>query len=194
MEHPDPAPPQEDRQRCALTGEAALPSALLCFVISPDGRVVFDIKQNLPVKERFWLLPRRSLVEQACAAKSFGDAEYAADLADNVQRQLLTRLQETLSLLRRSGGLVSGFDKVKSLLQQGRGAALVQASDAAVDGREKLAKLAFHHHIPVIELFPRALLAAVTGQDNQTHLMVLHGGLAERFVAETARLEGYMKG
>lgn len=190
MEYPAPEA-EESRQRCTLTGEAALPSALLCFVISPDGQVVFDLKQNLPVAQRFWLLPERALLARAVAERAFGEAEYPADLPQAVERQLVARLQETLSLLRRSGALINGFDKVKSMLQQGRGAALVQAADASADGREKLAKLARHHHIPVVDVLPRAVLAAVTGHENQTHLLVLHGGLGSRFLAESARLMRY---
>jgi ribosomal protein L7Ae-like RNA K-turn-binding protein len=191
-----PIPPKHDNwQRCALTGEAALPSALLCFVLDPTGRVVFDFKQNLPVQQRLWLTAKKRVVEQACAGQVFvklgENASCPADLPEKVQHFMLRHMQETLHLLRRSGALVSGFEKVKQAIVQQKAVALVQAGDASADGREKLAKLAMHHHIPVITHLQREALAAITGQENQAHLAVLHGGLAAGFIEESKRLAVY---
>lgn len=192
----DPTTPANDNwQRCALTGEAALPSTLLCFVLDPTGRVVFDFKQNLPVSRRLWLAPRRQVIEQARRQKLFSllgeEANCPQDLSEQVCQRMLKHLQETLSLLRRSGALICGYEKVKQTIMQRKAAALVQAGDASADGREKLAKLASHHHIPVITLMPRTVLAAVTGHENQAHLAVLYGGLATKFIEESNRLTAY---
>lgn len=196
MDHPAPPAGNEERQRCALTGEAALPSALLCFVLDPAGKVVFDMKRNLPVTERLWLSPRRSVVERAMTEGVFaslgGNATWQEDLPQRVEGQLRRHLQEMLHLLRRSGGLVGGFEKVRAAMDRGMVAALVQANDASEDGRRKLANLARHHHIPVIGLFGRAALASVTRQENQTHLALMHGGLAARFIEESHRLAEYI--
>lgn len=194
MDNPKTAA-NDNWRRCALTGEASPPSALLCFVLDPSGRVVFDFKQNLPVPHRLWLAARRKVVEQACEQQLFAQlgegAECPRNLSENVRQQMIKHLQETLNLLRRSGALVSGYEKVKQAVMQRKAAILVQAGDASADGREKLAKLAMHHHIPVVTLLPRTALAAVTGQENQAHLAVLYGGLADKFMQESNRLITY---
>lgn len=198
MERPSLPGTAEERQRCALTGIAALPSALLSFVLDPAGRVVFDLKQNLPVEKRLWLVPHRAVVERAMRERVFAglgeNAVWDEDLPLRVQMQLERRLLETLSLLRRSGALIGGFEKVGIAIRQDKAVALVQAKDAAEDGRAKLAKLAGHHHIPVIALLTRGQLAAVTGQENQAHLALLRGGLAAHFMEESRRLAEYMAG
>lgn len=194
MTNPDPNA-EKGRQCCALTGEAALPSALLSFVIDPSGKVVFDLKQNLPATERLWLLPKREVVQKACEQNIFArldvQAQCSSDLPDKVAQLMERHLRETLSLLRRSGALIGGYEKVRQLVMQKRAAALVQAKDASADGREKLAKLAGHHHIPIITVLPRSALAQITGQENQAHVAVLFGGLAASFIEESARLSGY---
>ncbi|MCH2546166.1 MAG: ribosomal L7Ae/L30e/S12e/Gadd45 family protein [Alphaproteobacteria bacterium] len=182
-------------QRCALTGVSALPTDLLCFVCDPAGMVLFDIKQNLPVQQKLWLAPKRHVVQQACESNVFAQLADTVicppDLPERVNKIMMRRLQETLNLLRRSGNLIGGFEKVKATLVQNKAAALVQAGDASPDGREKLAKLAAHHNIPVITLLKRETLAEITTQDNQVHLAVLYGGLATVFIEESARLSAY---
>lgn len=185
----------EEKQHCALSGVAMLPSEMLCFVLDPAGNVVFDVKQSLPVKQRLWLAPKRAVVEQAMAQGVFSQLDAAAhwqdDLPQQVEMQLLRRLQEGLSLMRRSGALIGGFEKVKSTMMQGKAAALVQASDASEDGRLKLAKLAGHYRVPVIAVLKREVLSSVTGQENQAHIALSYGGLASRFIEESQRFAEY---
>lgn len=194
MENPK-AP--NDERRCDLTGEAAPRVLLLRFVPDPQGRVVFDIRQDLPAEKECWLSPRKQVVEQAFRegvfSDSMGDVVCPPELAEQVERLLLRRLLDALSLLRRSGALISGFEKVRIGLAKPHAAALVQASDASPDGREKVARLAVHHGIPVIDgIFSRDMLAAVTGQENQAHLLAMRGGLADRLIAESQRFVEYM--
>lgn len=194
MKRSRPANEQEER-RCALSGVQAPPSALLSFVLAPSGQVVCDVTHSLPVEARIWLVPSRTVLEQAMEQQLFqqlGAAECPPDLPQRVENQLRQRLQELLSLLRRSGALIAGFDKVKAKIESKRAVALVQAGDAAADGRLKLAKLAGHYAVPVIEVLPRAVLAQVTGQENQTHIALLGGGLSAAFIAESHRLAAYL--
>ena len=60
------------------------------------------------------------------------------DLPDLVERLLVKRVGEALSLANKAGLLVAGFAKVEGLLEQGQAALLLHAGDAAADGAEKL--------------------------------------------------------
>lgn len=192
MQQP-PVTRQETMRHCALTGEPVPQSVALSFVAAPDGTVVFDIKQNLPAERRMWLQPRRSIVRRAVEEGAFASLGHAPDdLPERIATLLERRLVETLHLLRRSGALIGGFEKVKSTIVAERAVAVAQAHDAAEDGRQKLAKLAHHHHIPVIQCLSRAQLAEVTGQENQTHLALCEGGLSRRFIKESQRFEAYI--
>jgi uncharacterized protein len=176
-------------RKCALSGEIAASSALLRFVASPEDKVVFDLQQNLP-GEDIWLLPRYSIVLQAMEQGLFNSLKQrifcSPDLSEQVERQLRCRALGQLNLLRRSGKLISGFEKVKQVIVQRKAELLLQAEDASEDGRAKLAKLAAHHGIQVIVCYLRQELAQVTGQDNQVHIALLESGLTDKFTAQTA--------
>lgn len=183
-------------QSCAVTGETAAPSALLRFVLSPDAKVVFDRRQDLP-GNGVWISPRLSLVEEATKSGAFtvlGQiAEPLDGLAEGVGRQLREQALNHLNLIRRSGSLIAGFEKVKVAITKGA-LAIVQAHDASQDGKAKLEKLAEHHHLLVIGCYSRDELAAVTGQENQAHIALLRGGLTKKFIAESLFYMAYQGG
>lgn len=182
-------------QRCALTGEELAPSELLRFVLSPEGKVVFDRRQELPGLA-VWIAPQRSLLEKAVSSDAFialGETVKVDGLADLVARQLRGQALSQLSLIRRSGALVSGFEKVKDAITS-KAVVLLQASDAAPDGKVKLAKLASHHYLSVVDCFTREELSAVTGHENQAHIALLRGGLTDKFNAEVRRYLAYEQG
>lgn len=194
MENPKP---HNGERCCDLSGEAAPRASLLRFVPDPQGRVVFDIRRDLPAERECWLSPHKKIVERACREDIFaaimGSTTCPMDLAEQVEGLLLRRLLDVLSLLRRSGALIGGFEKVRIGLAKSHAAVLVQASDASPDGREKLARLAAYHGIPVIDsVFNRDMLAAITGQENQAHLLAMQGGLAERLIVESQRFVEYI--
>lgn len=178
-------------EHCAQTGIALPPSALLRFVLSPEGRVTFDRRQDLPGKA-IWLVPKREVVEAAPFADLGEGTQIPADLARQVETQLRQGLLGLLNLIRRSGALIAGFEKVKAAVVSGKAQALVQAADASKDGKAKLAKLAAHHRVPVVECCSRAELAQVTAQENQAHAALLRSGLTEKFLAESALLASYL--
>ncbi|MBM3618438.1 MAG: DUF448 domain-containing protein [Alphaproteobacteria bacterium] len=182
-------------QRCALTGEELAPSDLLRFVLSPEAKVVFDRRQDLPGKA-VWIAPRRSLVEEAISSSAFdalGERAQTEGLSDAVARQLRVQALSQLNLIRRSGALVGGFEKVKDAITS-KAVVLLQASDAAPDGKAKLAKLASHHYLSVVDCFTREELSAVTGQENQAHIALLRGGLTDKFNAEVRRYLAFEQG
>lgn len=183
------------RQRqCALSGEQAAPDSLLRFVLAPDNRILFDLRQDLPGQE-LWLLPKRSFVQRAIEQNLFSRLSEETiclnNLPDIVRKQLYKQALGALNLLRRSGYLIGGFEKVKQLLANGQAAVLVQASDASEAGRAKLSKLALHCHVPIIDCYLQKDLARVTGQENQVHIVLLKGGLTDKFLNETAFFTHY---
>ena len=67
-------------------------------------------------------------------------------------------------------------------------AVLVEASDGARHGRARLGALA--RDIPVVAQFDGAALSRSLGRENVVHAALAPGGLAERFLRESARLAG----
>lgn len=182
-------------RRCIASGAVLDKSELLRFVVGPDGCVVPDLGGELPGRG-LWLLPRRDMIEKACRRNLFARAARTpvgvpGDLAEQVARAYRRRCLGLIGLARRAGLVTAGYQKVRSQLAAGRAAVLVQARDAALGGREKLAALARASGLsgPVVEVFGAEELGQILGRDSAVHVVLAPGALTDRFLAEVARLE-----
>lgn len=189
-------------RRCLVTGEVRPRAALMRFVVGPDELVVPDLDARLPGRG-LWLIGRRDIVAKACAERAFArgakrqvtpmtgpDGE---SLDAFVEQALFRRAVGALTLARKAGAYVSGFEKVRTALadramDDGAGDALLLcASDAGADGRARLGRLAGHAGgVTRVEVFDAATLGAVSGRDHAVHAIVLPGGAA-RHVLETVQ-------
>jgi predicted RNA-binding protein YlxR (DUF448 family) len=182
-------------RRCAVTGAVMPKDALLRFVLAPDGQVVPDLAGKLPGRG-IWVTPRRDAILRACRKNVFARAlkrPVRADeaLADRVAAQVQARCLGVLGLARRAGVLMVGFDQVRAGLRSGAVGVLVQACDAAEDGRGKLRRLAAAQSpaVRAIEMFEIAELDRAIGRANSVHIAIASERIADRFMAECARLE-----
>jgi predicted RNA-binding protein YlxR (DUF448 family) len=118
------------------------PEELIRFVLAPDGSIVPDLARRLPGRG-VWVAATRETVAAAVRQKAFAKSlkqqvAMPDDLPGLVERLLVKRVGEALSLTNKAGLLVAGFAKIEGLLEQGRAVILIHASDAAADGVEKL--------------------------------------------------------
>lgn len=192
---PEPRDGRTTTRRCIASGELHAKCDLLRFVVAPDGSLVFDLAGKLPGRG-LWLLPRRDMLDKACARRLFARAARVAivvpeDLPEQVVRALRERCLGLLGFARRAGDLTGGFEKVRSWLSSGRVGLLLQAVDAAEGGRQKLRGLAraIAPAPPVFEVFTAAELGRALGRDAMVHVAIAPGLLAERLAAELARLQ-----
>lgn len=185
--------PENPVRRCLATGEVADKSELVRFVVGPDATVVPDVDGKLPGRG-MWVSASREAVDKAVAKRLFSRAAKQAtvapaDLAGTVEALLARRCLSYLGLAVRAGEAVTGFEKVREQLRKRQVVILLAASDAADDGRDKLARLA--DGVTVVGLFTRAELSLAIGRENVVHAALRRGGLADRFVVEAARLSGF---
>ncbi len=166
--------------KCAITGRELPAGELLRFVIAPDGLVVLDLHHALP-GQSLWLVASAQVLQQAQAKDVFqslhSKAHTPADFAGYVEAMLRKRLAELLHLAKRSGTLIGGYEKVRSVLMNEEAQMLLQAHDASERGRSKLANMAKAQDVPVVTVLSRAELETVTGRDNQVHLVLKASGL-----------------
>jgi uncharacterized protein len=180
-------------RRCIVEGEVKPVTDLIRFAVSPQGDIVPDLDATLPGRG-LWVTSRREAVDEAVKKRRFAKAAKAkvraeAGLADLVEARLRVKCLDLLGLARRSGNLISGFEKVKATLATGEAVVLLAAADGAADGREKLSRLA--RDLPVVTLFGVADLSLALGRENIVHASLSSGGLADRFLKETRRLAGF---
>ena len=179
---------------CILTRRTRPREELLRFVRAPDGTVVFDLKGELPGRGA-WLSPSREVLEEAVKRNAFSRAFKAAskapaDLPQQVERQLREAALSTLSMARRAGEAVAGFEKVREWLRSGQAAVLVEAADGAADGREKVMRLAraVAPDVPLVETLDSAELGLAFGRERVIHATMKPGGLARKFLRLAGKL------
>src|SRR3954451_13743567 len=105
-------------RRDIVSGDVMDEDRLIRFAAAPDGAVVPDLARKLPGRG-LWVAADRASVATAAKKGLFARAAKAqikapADLADQVERLLKSRLLSGLGLAKRAGDLTSGFEKVSS--------------------------------------------------------------------------------
>ena len=184
-------------RRDIVSGEVMDEARLIRFVAGPDGTAVPDLARKLPGRG-LWVAADRASVATAAKKGLFARAAKAqikapAELADQVESLLKSRLLSGLGLAKRGGDLISGFEKVSSAISSGKAAWLIEASDGAADGRGKLLRLARHQSpVPgVFGLFGAAELGLALGGENVIHTAFLAGRAAGRWTEDVRRLAGF---
>lgn len=184
-------------RRCIATGESAPAAGLIRFALGPDRTVVPDVAGRLPGRG-VWLTADRALAEKAVKRRLFnrafrGEVAVPEELPDLLERLLAERLIGTVSLARKAGEAVTGFEKVREHLRRSRSGARaavrIEASDAAPDGCAKLAAIA--PELAVIRVLAARELGLAFGRDFAIHAALDAGGLADRALTEAARLSGF---
>jgi hypothetical protein len=184
-------------RRCIVTREALEKDQLIRFVLGPEDEVFPDLAGKLPGRGA-WVKADRSVLELAVKKNAFAKAfkapvKVAPDLAERVGRLIDQQLIDLVGLARRSGLLVTGFEKANTALRTGRAVLLIEALDAGKDGRSKLAR----HTLPGVEIWSpltAEVLGRAIGRDHAVHVAVGPGGLAERLKIALRRQNGFSKG
>ena len=184
---------QQPERRCIATGRTAPPSRMLRFVLDPQDSVVPDILGRLPGRG-IWVSAERAALERAVAKRLFARAARRPvtvpdGLVETVESLLTRRVIELLSLARKSGQAVAGFEKVRDRLDRGEAAVLIQAFDGSARGKSKLRPPEGENCF--IGCLSASELGLAFGREHVIHAALAAGGLASRVVEEAARLAGF---
>ncbi|WP_417713381.1 RNA-binding protein [Pseudophaeobacter arcticus] len=178
-------------RKCIATGETQPKQGLIRFVMGPDSQVVPDVFGKLPGRGVYVTASREALdlaVKKNLFARGFkAPVTLPDDLADEVERQTLRRLVDLLSLARKSGQAVGGYEKVKDWLGKEHATVLIQASDGSGRGKSKLST---PHRGSFIGCLTADELGMAFGRQTMIHAALASGGLSKRVVDEAQRLQG----
>lgn len=178
-------------RKCIATGESGPKSGLIRFVVSPDGVVVPDLAGKLPGRG-IWVSATRAALDKAAGKGLFARAarqpvQVPEGLTALVEAQLARRLVDLISLARKGGGAVSGYEKVKDWLAKEEARVLIQASDGSERGKSKLST---PYGGSFIGWLTADELGQAFGRQTTIHAALGAGGLTQRVVEEAARLKG----
>jgi predicted RNA-binding protein YlxR (DUF448 family) len=182
----------DPERRCIATGETHPRRGLIRFVVSPEGLLIPDLLGKLPGRG-IWVTAEREALETAVRKKLFSRAARTqvtvpGALLDEVEAGLVRRTVELLSMARKAGQAVAGFEKVKEWLAKEEAAILLQASDGSERGKSKLrppgGKGSFFGILTASEI------GLAFGREHVIHAALAGGGLADRFREDAIRLSG----
>ena len=185
----------DPERRCIATGEAQPKRGLIRFAVSPDGLLVPDILEKLPGRG-IWVSAERSALEEAVKKDLFSRAARQKvtipdGMVDEIEQQLAKRMIEGVSMARKAGRAVAGFEKVKDWLGKDDARILLQASDGSERGKSKLyapgGKGSFFDVLTASEL------GLSFGRERVIHAALGFGGLTERIREDAIRLSGVRK-
>ncbi|MBZ0122852.1 MAG: RNA-binding protein [Roseovarius sp.] len=179
------------QRKCIATGEVHPVAELLRFVIDPDGKVVFDVAGKLPGRG-IWVLAERAALERAVTKNLFAraakqPARVPEGLVALVEAQLAERVVSLVSLARKGGQAVAGYEKVKDRLARGDARVLIQASDGSERGKSRLSTPGDGSFVGWLT---SGELGRAFGRQSTIHAALGDGGLVQRVVEDAARLRG----
>ncbi|MBI6629351.1 RNA-binding protein [Pontibaca salina] len=182
---------EDPRRKCIATGEVQPKFGLIRFVADPEGQVVPDILGKLPGRGTYVAADREALTK-AATKKLFArglkaPVQVPDDLIDEIERQLARRVIDLISLARKSGDAVAGYEKVKDWLAKEEAQVLIQAADGSGRGKSKLSTPHFGHYIGWLSADEMGM---AFGRQTVIHAALASGGLAPRVVEEAQRLRG----
>lgn len=202
-------PRREETERlCALTREVKPIADLIRFAVSPDDELVPDTDGKADGRGVWITLGQKSVAEaqkkKAFARSLKAEVKVPDDLAGLTRRRLEERYLSALSLAKKAGQLATGAGKVKSAIEAGEVLALLTATDAAEDGRNKLmgslrgyTKAAEEAGLnppetPHFELLDSSQMGLALGIENVIHAALTKGGAAQAAVQRAQRLARYI--
>ncbi|MEP2919604.1 RNA-binding protein [Sulfitobacter sp.] len=181
-------------RKCIATGEVQPKYRMVRFVVGPDGQVVPDILGKLPARG-IWVTANRAALETAAKKGLFARSakqpvKVPEDLVEQVEAQLARRTVELISMQRKAGKAVAGYEKVKTWLQTEEALVLIQAVDGSGRGKSKLSTPHYGHYIGCLTADE---LGLAFGRQTVIHGALASGGLTLRVVEEAHRLNGVRK-
>lgn len=193
-----PAKAGDVERRCLVTGAHHDKSGLIRFVVGPGAVVVPDLDAVLPGRG-LWVTGERSVVAEAVRRRAFSRGAKAPvtasdDLADRVGKLLTERLINAVSLARRAGDAICGYEKVRGVLRSGRASVLLSARDRQAEGARKMRALAqaMEAAVPMVDLLDAEQLGRPFGRTDSVHAVIATGAMTAKVMGAAERLAHYL--
>ena len=179
-------------RKCIATGKVRPVAELIRFVVGPEAQIVPDLAGKLPGRG-IWVSAEPAALTKAAEKGLFARAArqpvtVPEGLVALLERQLERRVTDLISLARKGGTAVAGYEKVKAWLQMEEARVLIQASDGSERGKSKLST---PYGGKFIGWLTADELGRAFGKQTTIHAALGAGGLSQRVVEEAARLKAF---
>lgn len=186
---------KEIERKCILTGEVKEASDLLRFVKTPDSRLVPDFDKKLGGRG-LYVSNGQKVLEEALKKNLFIKSihlflKIPEDFVQMVTNLLYQKGLAEMNLARKAGALLTGFEKVKAGIKQGKVSFLIEATDVAQDGRQKIDSL--KGNIEVLRVYCSDDLSRALQKENTVYIAVLKSGIANMVYKHIKRYQTFLE-
>ena len=188
---------EELKRCCIVSRNIKLKTHMIRFVVDPNNNVVVDIKGNLPGRG-MWVDCNKELITQAVEKNIFSKSAKKSvvvtqSLLNTCEVMLKKRIFEIISLSRRSGMAVNGFEKVKELLKS-KNCAIVICTSVDSDGMSKISGMCRMFELPFYTFLKQQELNKVFANENVVYAGIKKCGISDILNIELMRLKMYLDG
>ncbi len=174
-------------------------SALVRYVMGPDGAIHVDLRHKLPGRGAYTCVERDCLL-QAVRRGGFQRAfrgrclpPDADGLLGELIRQLAVRVDNLIGMLRKAGKVVGGGNGVMAALDKGEPLQMiVAATDVSTGILEKIRRKATARDIPVFQWGSKTELGRLTGREQRSVLGIRSCALAKALDEGLKRYEQFV--
>ena len=182
---------QAQERKCIATGALCPTHDMLRFVVSPDGHLVADVLGKLPGRG-IWVSSNQQALQKAVKKRLFAHSakqpvQVSETLLQDLEAQLSRRVVDLLSLARKSGRAIAGYEKVKDWLSKEQAKVLVQSSGGSERGTSTLSTPSGGRFIGWLRSDE---LGMAFGRQTVIHCALASSGITQRVVEEAQRLKG----
>jgi len=185
---------EQVERKCILEGSVKPMGQLLRFV-ELNNELLPDFNKKLQAKGMYVTANKLSL-QKALDKKLFHkvskhNLKIAENFMDIVENLVKNQAIESLNLARKSGALIMGFEKVKEEVKKDNVAFIIEAKDAALDGKEKV--VLFAKNIEIFNLFSIDELDRALNKVNTVHVAVLKSNISAMVYNNLMKYQNYIK-
>ena len=177
-------------RKCIVTGCRANKNNLIRFVISPEKFLVPDLKHKLPGRG-IWVTSNKIILEKAIIKNIFSKSakekiSISSNLIANIEDQLKNQILAYVSLAKKAGKAIFGFEKVRLELVKNTNWLLIQACDGSKRELDRLSGRLRKDSI--VTCLNGSELGSVFGRNNVIHCVILNSGFVQKIFFEANRL------
>ena len=177
-------------RKCLVTKTIIEKKDLIRFVVDPEDNLIADINQNLPGKG-YWVKADRDTISTAINKKLLCKAikkkvTIEKNILDKIEIQIKKKIINQISLCRKAGAAIFGFDKIKASIKNNNIGLIIQASDGS--DREK--KRLCNQSIPktIDGCLTGSELGKAFGREKVIHCAILRSDFVENIYFHSNRL------
>ncbi len=180
-------------RKCIVEGICKPTTELLRFV-ELNNELLPDFNKKLPGKGMYVSCNRLSVIK-ALEKKIFHkvsrhNLKIAENFIDIVENLIKDKALASLNLARKAGVLVTGFEKVKEVIQKNKVDFIIEARDAGQDGKEKMAFLA--KNLEKFNLFSIDELDRALNKENTVHVAVLKSDMSRSVYNSLKKYQNFL--